>query len=77
VIVWVRRSRSAAVRLVFDPLNAAIRRLFIRLFLRADLPRITGLRYQPAKLIAADAVLSDYFAWLEKVSEPAAGDNYE
>jgi nitrite reductase/ring-hydroxylating ferredoxin subunit len=77
VIVWVRRSRNAAARMFFDPFNAAIRRLFIRVFLRSDLPRITGLRYQPAKLIAADSVLSDYFAWLERISEPVPGEIYE
>ncbi len=70
VIVWVKRSRSILGHVLFDPLNAAIRRLFIQIFLRSDLPRIAGLRYQPGKLIAADGVLSEYFAWLEKVSEP-------
>jgi len=68
VIVWVKRSQSPLGRLLFDPLNAASRRRFIRTFLRSDLPRIAGLRYQPGNLIAADALLSDYFAWLEKVS---------
>jgi nitrite reductase/ring-hydroxylating ferredoxin subunit len=70
VIVWVKRSQSVLGRMAFDPLNAAIRRLFIQAFLRSDLPRIADLRYQPGNLIAADRVLSDYFAWLEKVSEP-------
>ncbi len=75
VIVWVKRSRNAAFRMLFDPLNAAIRRLFIRTFLRSDLPRIAGLRYQPGHLIAADTVLSGYFDWLGKISEPLPGDN--
>ncbi len=71
VIVWVRRSRGFPARMVFDPLNAAIRRLFIQAFLRSDLPRIAGLRYQPANLIAADALMSGYFEWLEKASNPS------
>lgn len=71
VIVWVKRSRSTPGRRLFDPLNAAIRRSFIKTFLRSDLPRIAGLRYQAGKLIAADGILADYFAWLEKISEPA------
>jgi phenylpropionate dioxygenase-like ring-hydroxylating dioxygenase large terminal subunit len=75
VIVWVKRSRNLASRLLFDPLNAAIRRLFIQTFLRSDLPRIAGLRYQPENLIAADALLSDYFAWLEKASNPLPTEN--
>ena len=75
VIVWINRSKTAIVRHLIDPANAAIRRLFIRTFLRSDLPRIAGLRYQPANLIAADRVLADYFAWLEKVAEPSPTEN--
>jgi hypothetical protein len=74
VIVWVKRSENALGRLAFDPLNAAIRRLFIQTFLRSDLPRIAGLRYQPGNLITADGVLSDYFDWLEKVSKPTPSE---
>jgi nitrite reductase/ring-hydroxylating ferredoxin subunit len=75
VIVWVKRSKTAIARHLIDPANVAIRRLFIRTFLRSDLPRIAGLRYQPANLIAADAVLAEYFAWLKKVAEPTPADN--
>jgi len=70
VVVWVQRSKAAIAQLLIDPLNAALRRLFIRTFLRSDLPRIAGLRYQPSNLIAADRVLADYFAWLENIAEP-------
>jgi len=75
VIVWVQRSKSALGRALFDPLNAAIRRMFIQTFLRSDLPRVAGLRYQPGNLIAADGVLAEYFAWLENVSEPLPTEN--
>jgi len=75
VIVWVQRSKSALGRALFDPLNAAIRRMFIQTFLRSDLPRVAGLRYQPGHLIAADGVLAEYFAWLENVSEPLPTEN--
>jgi nitrite reductase/ring-hydroxylating ferredoxin subunit len=75
VIVWVKRSRNLLARLAFDPLNAAIRRLFIQTFLRSDLPRIAGLRYQPRNLIAADEMLADYFGWLEKISSPGPAEN--
>jgi nitrite reductase/ring-hydroxylating ferredoxin subunit len=75
VIVWVKRSKTAIGRGLLDPVNAAIRRLFIRTFLRSDLPRIAGLRYQPANLTAADRVLAEYFEWLEKVAEPSATEN--
>jgi phenylpropionate dioxygenase-like ring-hydroxylating dioxygenase large terminal subunit len=75
VIVWVKRSKTTVARFLIDPANAAVRRLFIRTFLRSDLPRIAGLRYQPANLIAADRVLADYFAWLKKVAEPLPEEN--
>jgi phenylpropionate dioxygenase-like ring-hydroxylating dioxygenase large terminal subunit len=75
VIVWVKRSHSRIGKTLFDPVNAAIRRLFIQTFLRSDLPRVVGLRYQPGRLIAADAILSDYFVWLESISEPAPVEN--
>jgi nitrite reductase/ring-hydroxylating ferredoxin subunit len=71
VIVWVKRSQGAIGRGFFDPLNAMIRRLFIQTFLSSDLTRVAGLRYQPGNLIAADEVLAEYFAWLEKVAQPS------
>ena len=75
VIVWVQRSKSALGRILFDPFNAAIRRMFIKTFLSSDLPRIAGLRYQPGNLIAADGVLAEYFAWLENISRPLPSEN--
>lgn len=75
VIVCVKRSRSLPGRLLFDPLNAMIRRFFIQAFLRSDLPRIAGLRYQPENLIAADALLSGYFEWLDHASNRPTPEN--
>jgi hypothetical protein len=75
VVVLVQRSKNTLGRALFDPLNAAIRRKFIHRFLLSDLPRVAGLRYQPGNLIAADAVLADYFAWLEEISEPLPTEN--
>ena len=77
VIVWVKRSQGTFGRLLLDPVNASIRRLMIQMFLRSDLPRIAGLRYQPRNLTAADAVLADYFTWLEKVAESSSEEKYE
>jgi hypothetical protein len=68
VIVWIKRSKTAVGRMLFDRLNAAIRRFFIQAFLRSDLPRIAGLRYQPGNLITADQIMADYFKWLETTS---------
>lgn len=64
VIVWVRRSRGPAGRLLFDPIDAAVRRSFIRAFVLDDRERSAGIRYDPAAMIAADATLVDYFDWL-------------
>jgi phenylpropionate dioxygenase-like ring-hydroxylating dioxygenase large terminal subunit len=64
IIVWVTRSQKSAGRLLFDPLNAAIRRSFIRAFVRSDQERSEGICYSPASLIDADRTLADYFEWL-------------
>ena len=74
VIVWVKRSENSFGQNVFDPINAWIRRTFIRTFLQSDLPRIAGLRYQPNNLIPADRTLAEYFAWLETVAEPSPSE---
>lgn len=74
IIVWVRRSGNPVGRLLFDPLNAAVRRASIRRFLQADLPRIDGLRYRPERLIASDGVLSDYLGWLKNIAETTTAD---
>lgn len=63
-IVWVPRSRGAVGRALFDPADAAVRRLFIKAFVLADKERSAGIRYNPGSLIDADAVLAAYFQWL-------------
>ena len=75
VIVWVKRSGNPLGQNLFDPINAWIRRIFIRTFLQSDLPRIAGLRYQPSNLIPADRTLAEYFEWLETVAEPSSLEN--
>lgn len=64
VIVWVPRSRTAAGRWVIDPIDAAVRRAFIRAFVRSDHERSAGIRFAPGTLIDADRTLADYFSWL-------------
>lgn len=71
VIVWVRRSQNLVARTMFDSINAMVRRFFIQTFLRSDLPRIAGLRYQPGHLIAADRVMAGYLKWLETITAPS------
>jgi phenylpropionate dioxygenase-like ring-hydroxylating dioxygenase large terminal subunit len=67
VIVFVRRSESAFARRFIDPLNAALRRNFIRAFLRADVSRTEGLHYHPRRLIESDRTLREYLEWLEQL----------
>lgn len=67
-IVWVRRSASAAGRMLFDPVDAGIRRSFIRAFVGADRDRSAGIRYTPETLIDADTVLADYLRWIGNIT---------
>lgn len=63
-LVWVPRSRSALGRTLIDPLDARIRRSFIREFVRSDVERSAGLRYDRRRMIPADSVLVAYLDWL-------------
>jgi nitrite reductase/ring-hydroxylating ferredoxin subunit len=61
-IVWVPR-RSGLLH-ALDPVDAMVRRWFIRGFVESDRERSKGIRYNPGSLIDADAVLAGYFKWL-------------
>jgi phenylpropionate dioxygenase-like ring-hydroxylating dioxygenase large terminal subunit len=65
-IVWIPRRRRPFGKLV-DPIDAACRRHFIRAFVRSDVERSAGIRYQPARMIDADKNLVDYLAWLQRI----------
>ena len=69
-IVWVPRRTGAMARTLLDPLDARIRRRFIRAFMLEDAVRSNGVRYNPATLIDADRELRDYMTWLAGVSAP-------
>lgn len=66
-IVWVPRRRSALGRAIIDPLDAWVRRQFIRAFMMDDATRSDGVRYNPATLIHADAEMARYFEWLARI----------
>jgi nitrite reductase/ring-hydroxylating ferredoxin subunit len=72
VRVAVRRSRGPLGRSLWDPVNARVRRFFIRKFLEPDVARSAGTRYNPHRLIPADRCLADYFAWLRALHGAAA-----
>jgi phenylpropionate dioxygenase-like ring-hydroxylating dioxygenase large terminal subunit len=71
--VWVsvRRSRNSVGRIFWDPINARVRRFFIRKFLEPDIARSAGTYCNPRRLIPADQCLADYFAWLQTLHGPA------
>jgi phenylpropionate dioxygenase-like ring-hydroxylating dioxygenase large terminal subunit len=66
-IVWIPRRCRAWSRALLDPLDAAIRRRFIRAFLTEDAVRTDGVRYNPATLIDADREMRAYLDWLATV----------
>jgi phenylpropionate dioxygenase-like ring-hydroxylating dioxygenase large terminal subunit len=67
VIVFVRRSESRIGRWLVDPIDAFIRRNFIRAFLQPDVERTAGLHYHPRRLIESDRTLREYLEWLEGI----------
>jgi hypothetical protein len=71
-IVWVPRRRAALARAILDPLDAFLRRRFIRAFMADDAARSTGVRYNPATLIDADRTMAQYMDWLASVGSGAA-----
>jgi aminopyrrolnitrin oxygenase len=64
VVVFMRKSRNALVRRLFDPLQLEVRRYFIRAFLTSDAIRLNGVRYNPEHLIEADRDMIEYYRWL-------------
>lgn len=67
VIVWVRKSTNPVGRALWDPINALLRRYFIRAFFQSDLGRLSGTRYHPGRMIPSDQLLVDYLTWLQNV----------
>ena len=69
VIVFVERSGWS----LLDRINAAIRRDFIRAFLRPDVERTAGLVYHRKRFIESDRTLCDYLDWLEGIHKKGNG----
>lgn len=66
-IVLIRRSANAIARLLFDPLDAMLRRLFIREFVRSDVEASAGVGYRSERAISADKTLVEYLDWLHNI----------
>jgi nitrite reductase/ring-hydroxylating ferredoxin subunit len=66
-IVLVPRSRTALGQRLIDPVDAWLRRWFIREFVRSDAERSDGVRFDLQRVIGADKVLVDYLQWLKNI----------
>ena len=64
VTAFVKRSSSRLRQTIVDPVNAWIRRLFIKKFLHADIGNLAGTRCNPHTLIEVDHLLVEYLEWL-------------
>ncbi len=65
-IVFVPRRRGIGGGLI-ERIDAEIRRIFIREFVRSDVDRSQGIRFQRSTTIPADQVLVEYLDWLQKI----------
>jgi nitrite reductase/ring-hydroxylating ferredoxin subunit len=68
VIVFIRRANNRLARVLFDPIQLAVRRYFIMKFLAEDAALLDGVRYNPGGLIECDRHMAEYFDWLGKVT---------
>jgi phenylpropionate dioxygenase-like ring-hydroxylating dioxygenase large terminal subunit len=67
-IVWIPRRQSWIGRKLIDPVDARMRRSFIREFVRSDVHRSSGIQFRRSRMIAADKVLVDYMDWLQGIN---------
>ena len=67
VIVFARRAPRHLGGNVADGLSLRVRRLFTKEFMRYDIDRLSGVRYQPQGLIDQDKELIEYFHWLTRL----------
>jgi aminopyrrolnitrin oxygenase len=63
VISFAPRSRWWLARALLQPIGLWVRRLFTMGFMRNDINRLAGIRYNPAGLVAADRLMSEFFEW--------------
>lgn len=66
-IVWVPKRKGLLGSRVLEPLDAEVRRLFIREFVRSDVDASQGIRFNRHHTIGADRVLVEYLDWLRPI----------
>jgi phenylpropionate dioxygenase-like ring-hydroxylating dioxygenase large terminal subunit len=70
-IVFVRRHRNPAVRLLTEHVILAVRRFFTHGYLEDETNRLRQTRYNPSALIEADRAMAEYFQWLAALPQTA------
>lgn len=63
-IVFARRHRNPAARLLIEPLVLSLRRFFTHGYLEDETNRLRQTRYNPSSLIEADRAMVDFFLWI-------------
>ncbi len=58
------KSKTGIARVLWDPLSARLRRLFIREFLRPDVKLLAQTDYSPHSLLEIDQQYVEYMQWL-------------
>lgn len=61
VVVWMRSRRG--LRRAFDALDVRVRASFIRAFIQPDIEAGAGIRFDAARALDADALVSRYLRW--------------
>jgi nitrite reductase/ring-hydroxylating ferredoxin subunit len=63
VFVFAPRGRRSPTRALLQPIGLAIRRLFTQGFMRDDIDRLGGIRYNPESLLPSDRHMIEFFQW--------------
>lgn len=77
VIVFARRKPASLLGRVLQPVSLWLRRLFTQGFMKHDIDRLHGIRYNPAGLLPSDRLMSEFFDWLASLvarTGPALAD---
>lgn len=69
-IVWMH-PRTGLARGI-DAIDVRVRASFIRAFIEPDIVAGEGIQFDPRRTIGADALVSEYLAWLAARARPAA-----
>jgi nitrite reductase/ring-hydroxylating ferredoxin subunit len=72
VVVFARKPRTPWGRMLI-PIGLAVRRIFTRGFMRSDVDRLQGIRYNAAGLLPSDRLLIEFFEWLASLPGGAGG----